>query len=267
MTGDATMTTIATTATERPLIAVDFYTVMALACVATAFLGFIPTYWTPLVAGQFSAHPVVHMHGIAFFSWTIFAVIQTSLVPAGRVALHRSVGLAGISIATLLTVLGLLAALNSLLGSYAVGRGYDAEAFLIVPLSIIATFAVVFTLAIANIKRPEIHKRLMLIATVSVLNAPVARPLLTWVWPLSGPTDVPPVWINVPACWLSYILIAAAMIYDWRKRGKVHTVYLIALPLLLALSYLVIPISETQGWHAIARDYAALAGSVPVKGG
>src|SRR6185437_14380779 len=65
-TGDPTMTTATTTAVAKPLIAVDFYTLMALACVATAFLGFIPTYWTPLMAGQFSAHPVVHMHGIAF---------------------------------------------------------------------------------------------------------------------------------------------------------------------------------------------------------
>jgi len=255
------MTTITSSAVARP--AVDFYTWIALACVLTAFLGFIPTYWTPLAAGQFSAHPIVHMHGIAFFSWTIFALVQTSFVPAGRVALHRSVGLAGISIATLLTMLGLLAALNSLLGSFAVGRGYDAEAFLIVPLVIIATFAVLFALSIANIKRPEIHKRLMLMATVSVLNAPVARPLLSWVWPLSGPTDVPPVWINVPACWLSYLLIVAAMIYDWRTRGRVHKVYLIALPILMVLAYIVIPISQTTAWHAFARDYAALAGGMP----
>jgi hypothetical protein len=261
------MTTITTTAVAKPLIAADFYSWMAVACVLTAFLGFIPTYWTPLAAGQFTAHPVVHMHGIAFFSWTIFALVQTSLVPAGRVALHRSVGLAGISIATLLTVLGLLAALNSLLGSFAVGRAYDAEAFLIVPLSIIATFGVLFTLAIANIRRPEIHKRLMLMATVSVLNAPVARPLLTWVWPLNGPTDVPPVWINVPACWLSYLLIVAAMIYDWRTRGRPHTVYLIALPILVVLAAAVIPISETQTWHAIARDYALLAGGAPAAPG
>ena len=260
------MTTITTASVARPRIA-DFYTWMAVACILTAFLGFIPTYWTPLVAGQFAAHPVVHMHGIAFFSWTIFALVQTSLVPAGRVALHRSVGLAGISLATLLTVLGLLAALNSLLGSFAVGRNYDAEAFLIVPLSIIATFATLFTLAIANIRRPEIHKRLMLMATVSVLNAPVARPLLTWVWPLNGPNDVPPVWINVPACWLSYLLIVAAMIYDWRTRGKVHNVYLVALPILVVLAYLVIPISETQAWHAIAKDYALLAGGAPTQPG
>jgi hypothetical protein len=261
------MTTITGTAVARPWIATDFYTWMAVACILTAFLGFIPTYWTPLAAGQFSAHPVVHMHGIAFFSWTIFALVQTSLVPAGRVALHRSVGLAGISIATLLTVLGLLAALNSLLDGIAVGHVYDGEAFLIVPLSIIATFAVLFTLAIANIKRPEIHKRLMLLATISVLNAPVARPLLTWVWPLSGPTDVPPVWINVPACWLSYLLIVAAMIYDWRTRGRVHNVYLVAFPVLVLLAYAVIPISETAGWHVFASHYAHLAGSVPVRGG
>ena len=260
------MTTITSSAIARPRIA-DFYTLMAVACILTAFLGFIPTYWTPMVAGQFTAHPVVHMHGIAFFSWTIFALVQTSLVPAGRVALHRSVGLAGISLATLLTVLGLLAALNSLLGSYTVGRGYDAEAFLIVPISIIVTFAVLFALAIANIKRPEIHKRLMLMATVAVLNAPIARPLLTWVWPLSGPTDVPPVWINVPACWLSYLLIVAAMLYDWRTRGKIHNVYLIALPVLVVLAYAVIPISETQAWHTIARNYALLAGSPPVAPG
>jgi hypothetical protein len=200
------------------------------------------------------------MHGIAFFSWTIFALVQTSLVPAGRVALHRSVGLAGISFATLLTVLGLLAALNSLLGSIKVGRAYDAEAFLIVPLVIIATFAVLFTLAIANIRRPEWHKRLMLMATVSVLNAPLARPLLTWVWPLSGPTDVPPVWINVPACWLSYLLIVAAMVYDWRTLGRPHRVYLIAFPVLVILAWAVVPISATQGWHVIARHYALLAG-------
>jgi hypothetical protein len=71
------------------------------------------------------------------------------------------------------------------------------------------------------------------------------------------------VWINVPACWLSYLLIVAAMIYDWRTRGRVHNVYLIALPILVVLAYIVIPISQTTAWHALARDYAALAGGMP----
>ena len=240
----------------------SFYTWMAVACVATAFLGFIPTYFQPLAAGAFKANPVVHLHGLVFFGWTLFALVQASFVPAGLVALHRAVGLAGISLATLLVVLGTLASLNSLRTAVATGQAAEGEAFLIVPLSLMLTFAVLFAAAIANINRPERHKRLMLLATVSLLNAPIARPLLVWVWP-TPPGVAPPVWINVPACWLSYILVVVAMIYDWRAKGRVHPVYLIAFPVLMFVAWVVIPISETQAWHGLARDFLALAGKPP----
>jgi hypothetical protein len=255
------MTTIASGAPARVHVG-SFYAWMAAACVATAFLGFIPTYWQPLAAGKFAANPVVHMHGFFMFSWTLFALAQTSLVPAGRVALHRQVGLAGISLATVITMMGLLAALNSERNAAAVAGGAQAaEAFLIVPLSIIATFAVLFVCAVANIRRPEIHKRFMLLATISVLNAPVARPLLTWVFTEQAPGGTPPVWINVPACYLSYLLILPAMYFDWRTRGRVHPIYLVALPVLLFVAWVVIPISETAAWHNFARFYLTLAGT------
>jgi hypothetical protein len=240
----------------------SFYTWMAVAAVATAFLGFIPTYFQPMAAGAFAANPVVHLHGMVFFSWTLFALVQTSLVPAGRVALHREVGLAGISLATLVVVMGTLAALNSLNTAVATNQAAAGEAFLTVPLSILLTFAVLFIAAVANIRRPQAHKRLMLLATVSLLNAPIARPLLVWVWP-TPPTSPPPVWINVPACWLSYILVVVAMIYDWRTRGRVHPVYLVALPVLVFAAWVVIPISETAAWHGLARGFLALAGKPP----
>ena len=163
------MTAVASGAPVRARVG-DFYTWMSAAFVATAFLGFIPTYFEPMAQGKFQANPVVHLHGVAFFGWTLFALVQTSLVPAGKTALHRSVGLIGVSYATLLTVLGLLAALNSLNTATVMGFGAQGEAFLIVPLLVIVTFAVLFTAAIANIRRPEVHKRLMLLATVSVLN-------------------------------------------------------------------------------------------------
>jgi hypothetical protein len=239
----------------------SFYTWMSIAFVLTAFLGFIPTYWMPMAAGAFRANPVVHLHGILFFSWTLFVLFQTSLVPAGRVALHRSVGLAGISLATVLTIFGILAALNSLRTAVAQNAAGAGEAFLIVPLLVIASFAVLFTLAVMNIARPEFHKRYMVLATVSVLNAPIARPLLAWVFNL--PPGPPPVWIMVPAGYLSYLFIVAAMVRDWRIQGRPHPVYLVALPVLLATAVLVIPISETAAWHGFARDFLALAGSTP----
>jgi hypothetical protein len=238
----------------------DLYSWTALGCVLTAFLGFVPTFWMPVAAGKFAANPVVFMHGIGFFTWTLFALAQTSLVPAGRVALHRSVGLAGISFATLLTMLGLLAALNSLQSGIAAGQAAGAEAFLIVPLTVIVPFAVLFTIAIANIRRPDFHKRLMLLATVSVLNAPVARPLIVWVFKLP-PTQQLPVWIDVPACYLSYLLIVPALIYDWRTRGRIHPVYMIAVPIMVLIPLAVMPISDSAAWHGFAKGFAALAGT------
>jgi hypothetical protein len=251
------MVAIATGTPSRTRVG-SFYAWMAVACVATAFLGYIPTYWQPLAAGKFAANPVVHIHGMVMFGWTLFALVQTSLVPAGRVSLHRQVGLIGISLASIITLMGFLAALNALRTSVAMGDAKAGEAFLSVPLLVIVTFAVLFTLAIANIRRPELHKRLMLLATVSLLNAPVARPFLTYIYPVKS---TPPVWINVPVTYASYVLILVAMVYDWRTRGRVHPVYLVALPILMFFAWVVIPVSETAAWHGFARSYLQLAGT------
>jgi hypothetical protein len=239
----------------------SFYSWIALTSVLIAFLGFAPTYWAPLAAGKFQANPVVHLHGLFFFGWTLFFLTQSTLPQAGQLTLHRGLGFIGVSLATAMTMLGVLTALNSLKTAVALNVADRGEAFVIVPLVGIATFAVFVALAIGNIRRPEVHKRLMLVATVSILGAPAARPVLTWI--LKAPPGPPPVeinWINVPLM----LLIVAGMAYDWRTRGRPHPVYLISLPVLLFLTWVVMPISETAWWHGVARDFLALAGTAPV---
>jgi hypothetical protein len=66
-----------------------FYFFMSLVCAAIALLGFAPTYWAPLIAGSFKGHPIVHIHALIFFSWTLFFVFQTWLASSGRVGRHR----------------------------------------------------------------------------------------------------------------------------------------------------------------------------------
>jgi hypothetical protein len=253
------MTAIAAGAPSRTARG-SIYTWTALACVATAFLGYIPTYWQPLAAGAMKANPIVHIHGALFFTWTLYAAAQTSLVGSRQVALHRSVGLAGISLATALVAVGLLAALNSLKSGIAANQAAGAEAFLIVPLSVITGFAIIFVAAIANIRRPEVHKRLMLLATVSIMNAPVARPLIVYIFKYP-PSDQLPVSIDLPSFLVSFVLLIPAMIYDWRTRGRPHPIYLVGGPALALLSWAVDPISTTAAWHAFAHAYAGLAGA------
>jgi hypothetical protein len=235
-----------------------FYFNMALACMAVAFLGFAPTYWLPLAHRTFSAPPVVHFHGILFFTWTVYFVVQTWLAASGQTAYHRSIGMIGVSLATAMTIFGFLASVNVMKQSAAVGQTDAGIAFSIVPLSGVLFFAVVFVLAIAANRRPEAHKRLMLLAGISILDAAVARWFLTFLAP-PGPVGPPPVPVTIPPAFVAYLLLVVAIVFDWRTRGRPHPVYVYGGLALIAVKLLNWPISVMPAWHAFAGGILTLA--------
>lgn len=235
-----------------------FYFYMALSCMAVAFLGFAPTYWLPLASGSFPSMPVIHFHGMLFFAWTLYFAFQTWLAASGRVARHRTIGMIGVSLATAMTIFGFLAAVNVMKRSAALGLTDAGIAFAIVPLSGILFFAVVFALAVANTRRPETHKRLMLLAAISILDAAVARWFLTFLAP-PGPAGPPPVPVTIAPALVACLLLVAAVIFDWRTRGRPHPVYVYGGGALVAVKLLNWPISVTPAWHALAGGILALA--------
>ena len=198
-----------------------FYFYMALACMAVAFLGFAPTYWMPLAKRSFSASPVVHFHGLLFFAWSLYFAFQSWLAASGKITRHRAIGMIGVSLATAMTIFGFLVAVNAMKRSAAAGLTDDGIAFAIVPLSGILFFAVVFALAIAAYPPPETHKRLMLLAGISLLDAAVARWFLTFLAP-PGPLGPPPVPVTIPPAFVAYLLLVVAIVFDWRTRGRPH---------------------------------------------
>jgi hypothetical protein len=236
----------------------NFYFHMALACAAVAFLGFAPTYWVPLAHRTFSASPVVHFHGLLFFTWTVFFAFQSWLATSGRVAWHRSLGILGVSLATAMTIFGFLVSVHVMKHSAALGQTEEGIAFAIVPLSGIAFFAVVFSLAIANVRQAETHKRLMLLAGISLLDAAVARWFLTFLAP-PGPPGPPPVAVTLPPALVAYLLLVVAIVHDRRTRGRPHPVYVYGGIALLAVKLLNWPISTTSAWHSLAGGILALA--------
>jgi hypothetical protein len=222
------MTVLLERTPSRPTASVEakyFYFYMALSCMAVAFLGFAPTYWLPMAKGSFPAMPVVHFHGLLFFAWTLYFVFQTWLAASGRIARHRTMGMIGVSLATAMTIFGFLVAVNAMKRSAAAGLTDEGIAFAIVPLSGILFFAVVFTLAVAATRRPETHKRLMLLAAISLPDAAVARWFLTFMAP-PGPPGPSPVPVTIAPAFVAYLLLAVAIVFDWRTRGRPHPVYL-----------------------------------------
>lgn len=231
-----------------------FYVRIAAASVAVAVIGFAPTYWLPLLQGTLNVSPIFHVHAAVFYSWTLLFLAQSWLAANGKLTRHREWGVFGVALATTMCVVGMAAAITSLKKSMADGFGGAGQAFTIVPVSGIIFFAVLFTLALLNVARSETHKRLMLVATVSLLQAAVGRWFLLFLAPASvgdGPVSPPPVFVSVMPGLLSDLLIVAAMVHDRKTTGRVHSVYWVAGGALVALQVLRVPLSTTTAWTQV----------------
>lgn len=228
--------------------ATRFYVVMAGVFVLTAFGGFVPSYWSRIAAGTFHAPPIVHVHGILLFSWTLFYFLQTALVASGRTPAHRAWGLLGISLFSVL-ICSIIATRLTLLrledahGMGDAGKRFSAVTFLAIPLMI-----GFFAAALANIKRPEVHKRLMYVLMASMMTPAIARVFLAILVPAGGAEGPPPPFVAIPPAFVAMLLIVVAMIYDWRTRGRPHKVYVIGACLFMFETILIVPVASTHGW-------------------
>jgi general stress protein CsbA len=242
-----------------------FYVGMALTCVLIAFGGFAPTYWLQLVPGTFVGTPLLHIHGLLFSAWPVLLLTQAMFVANGRRDLHRALGLAGISLATAMVFVGLTAAIQTLDAGLAAGYGDRSRAFLILPVSAISLFAGFLIAAIANIRRPEVHKRLMLLATISLLQAAMGRVffiLVTGGGPglRPGLGEPPPLIIGLAPSLILELLIVAGVVHDWRTRGRPHPVWLIGAAIMTTVIVLRGPLGETAAWSAVANVFAHISG-------
>ncbi len=219
-----------------------FFSGMALIILASVFVGFARTYY---LAGVFKAplpNLLIHVHGAVFSSWIILLIVQTSLVSTGRVNLHRRLGLLGFGLATLMVVLGLLAATDELVRHYVPGGpGMKALAFYAVPLSDILVFSTLIYFAFRNRFHPAAHKRFILVATIAMLDAAFVR------WP------IPAAWWNLRVATLCcYALLLAMIGYDFWSTGKVQRVTLWASLFLIALKEVRMPFAHTAPWQSFA---------------
>ena len=151
-----------------------FYTGVAIAFACSVFIGFSRTYYLKPLFGTPPLSILAHVHGALFTAWTAFFVLQAALVAAGRTDLHRRTGVAGAMLAAAVVSLGTAMAFHPVRAGYASGR--PNMGFLLVN-SIIDLFLFSSFLAAGLFFRrnKEIHKRLMVLAMVSLIIPSFAR--------------------------------------------------------------------------------------------
>lgn len=216
-----------------------FFSTMAVLMLATVFVGFGPTYY---LAGVFHAplpSLIVHLHGAVFSCWILLLVTQASLVSAGRVDIHRRLGIAGFLLACLMVVLGVMAATDSLV-RHGGPPGRDPKFFFIIPLTDMLIFATLIFFAFRARSNPAAHKRLILVGTIALMIAAIAR------WPVVGHRNA------VTSALLSYIFLLMLVAYDLWSTRKVHRATIWAGAFLIFVQQVRIPIGHTAAWHGFA---------------
>jgi hypothetical protein len=180
---------VATTlvATERSLLVrfLDryFYFSMSLLIAAVVVFGFSQTIDHNLIYASPIPPFILTIHAIVFPGWVLFFILQSGLVRSHNVKLHRTLGWFGIALAVAIVVVGFVTVrcMARFLLAHP-GGPFEPRAFTIVQLTDLALFAVPFALAIFWRKRPEYHRRTVLIASCALTDATFGRfPRLRWV--------------------------------------------------------------------------------------
>ena len=218
-----------------------FFPALSVFMLAIVIAGFWPSYFGPLVREGSVLRPlVIHFHGAVYMGWMALLLLQVALAATGRVREHRKVGDWGILYGWMVFGVGLIVTFAAPIIHVRAGE-WDVEraaSFLPIPLGDMILFGGFFALAMRYRRQPEIHKRLILMATVALLFAAAGRMSAFIPFPLAL------------AIWLSPILVGIG--FDVVSHRRIHPVYWIG-GLVFLIGLLRIPFGQPSLWMTIGR--------------
>src|SRR5947199_5759061 len=218
-----------------------FYTTMAVAILITVFVGFSRTFYLRPHFQPQRLIPLLILHGMVFSSWIVLFITQTSLVAARRTRTHMRLGIAGGIVAALMLVIGTITAIVRAKGPSPI-PGVNPLAFLTIPLGDMLVFASLVGAAFYFRRRADTHKRLMLLATIAILPAAVARLPFAFIQQY-GP---------LAFFGLSDLFIVPCLIYDIVTRGRPHRATVLGGTLIVISHPLRLVIGNTHAWLVFA---------------
>jgi hypothetical protein len=221
-----------------------FYTTMGVVAFLVAIIGFGNSL-AGAVTGSKTFTRLVHIHGALFGFWLVFFILQARLIAAGRIAVHRRLGVAGGVLAATMIGVGIRTSIVAARHGYDLDRRNDPLGFMIFPLGDLLAFAILVSAAIWFRKRPMAHKRLMLLATLAMLNAPLAHLISTTpaLFAIKAPIILVPM----------VLLLSASAVYDTLTLGRIHPVSLWPPIAMIVWSMLrAAVIGPSSAWHSFA---------------
>lgn len=222
-----------------------FFGSVAVAMLFVTFVGFAPSYYLMRFTTAPSLAPIVHVHGLVFTAWMLLYALQTGLVARRNVALHRTIGYAAISLAVLVVALGFATAIVTATPTPTPGRIAPPIIF---PFFAVSMFGILCAAGVALRRRPQHHKRLMMLATLSLVVTPGAR-----IGRMIGVALPPP----IVGMAITDLFVAALVLFDLKTRGRLHPATILGGAAFVLSQPLRVAIAALPAWQTFAASIGA----------
>jgi hypothetical protein len=217
------------------------YTWGAIAALLVIFAGFARTYYLKGMFGTPELTTLKHVHGLVMTAWFTLFLVQVRLVASGRTALHRKLGVAGAVLAALVVVVGTTTALVA--AKNGATPGPPPLVFLAIPLGDMVVFATLVSAAIRYRKRADFHKRLMLLASLGIVTAAVARIPLDFLQ--AG---------GLPAFFaVTDLLLIGCIAFDSVKNRRMHPAFIAGIAFIVGSQVARFLVAGTPQWTRFAQ--------------
>ncbi|MFT3898535.1 MAG: hypothetical protein QM719_12750 [Thermomonas sp.] len=225
-----------------------FFVGMAGLAIAVALAGFSKTFFLPLARGTFVPLPAAYVHAALMFSWLLLFALQASLIRMRAHALHRKLGWLGVALAAGIAWSTVAMGVQAMQRDALLHPGPGAASSLVGNCTAMLGFVAMVFAGACYRRRPDVHKRLMMLATIGVL------------WPAwfrfrhFFPSVPFPEWVFAILAADSLVLVLAW--HDWRTFGRVHRVTAWVGGALITDHVVETLAFDSAGWRVLANGLA-----------
>lgn len=221
-----------------------FFTWAAIGIALIVFAGFARTWFLRLAFDDPPLYALLRAHGVVMTGWFVFFGIQVALVATRQVRLHRRLGVLGVPLAAAVVIVGVAVALAFARHATAGDRPPRLR-LLGLFFSNLFVFGVLVGAGIHFRRRGDLHKRLMLLASLSILPAAISR--------------IPAAFIQAPGTrgilvtlGLTDVCVMACAASDAVRHRRLHPAFVWGGSLILAFYPSAVLLVRTPAWIWIA---------------
>jgi hypothetical protein len=185
----------------------SFFSILAFTVLAVAVTGFGPSYFFKFWTQAPPLELMVHIHAALFTAWLALLLTQATLIRGGRLATHRVLGRCAFALVVLMVLTGYIVIFGKPRPTV------ETRAFIFTPMLSLVIFPALVAAAIYFRRDGAMHKRLMIIATISIATAAVTRVMV-------GLGLDPSNYRSHFATYLLFLL--PLVVYDLATRRKLH---------------------------------------------